>query len=331
MKFIITNELLKRTIELEPAPPLERTKTRTPGKQATLKATLTIDVGNGQLVNCFRLALQIASRGAVDFSLPNDGPVENAEVSWHIDQGKELVQFYGKDVTRTRTDQNGQVTVNIEGVPQKSPIPESAPAVRKQARVYIGIALKPANLFRDLLDAVGVVAGGGAVAIASGLLERVGSRGAQLTFAVTDWAADYKVEYTQGATTISGIKCDGPEGRWDLDISGKVTEGDFTISVSGSVGVNLEPPANVGGDYRGSTSGDFAVVGTGPYVDINLSGDFSGTAEFRPSGEGGKLRFRLSKVSGELSGKAPGVSISALLAGGGRGLGLPVTVGSFCK
>ena len=45
----------------------------------TVVATVTMDIGKGQWVNCFRTMMNLAG---LDFNLPNDGPVKDAGIRW---------------------------------------------------------------------------------------------------------------------------------------------------------------------------------------------------------------------------------------------------------
>jgi hypothetical protein len=72
----------KADMSVNPSP-LIRTKTKSPGAQATVGATFTLDIGNPQILNCIRPALNLMS---IDFSAPADGPLAGSRVQWFVDE-----------------------------------------------------------------------------------------------------------------------------------------------------------------------------------------------------------------------------------------------------
>jgi hypothetical protein len=181
-------------------PPLERTKAPRPrsGEQRTLAALVTMDIGDAQWANCFRLVLNAAG---LDFSLPNDGPVKGASVQWIgvegfneaaeiLGEGEQLVRFYGSDPTRHTTDAAGVSRIGVEGVGQPGELRADVEQVAKYAKVRAMVALKPADLFQDLTDAAGTAAGGvaGLLVLPAEMLYRTHwTLGATYTFQVLDW------------------------------------------------------------------------------------------------------------------------------------------------
>jgi hypothetical protein len=83
VKLIWTYAALKIEVGMD-GPLLERTQDTSPGKWRTLTAKVRMGVGKWQIVNCIRPALNVAG---VDFSLPGDGAVGGAGVSWALTKG----------------------------------------------------------------------------------------------------------------------------------------------------------------------------------------------------------------------------------------------------
>lgn len=182
---------------------LVRTLNVVPGCRRKLKAKIEQKIGNWQLLNCLRMAFNIAG---FDFSLPQDGPVRDVKTQWLILKGKTtvshedssityaIVEWVGhgpriqdpgtyagiagvapgiavSDFTQATTDEKGEVEIDIEGAPRKNSIIGKAVPVMKQAEVQLIFAAKPPKLSQDLIDA-----GGGALGLLSnpiGLLTTV--------------------------------------------------------------------------------------------------------------------------------------------------------------
>jgi hypothetical protein len=196
-QFIAVYAALAADVELD-APPLVRTKKMTPqtGERKQLTAVVKLNIGNGQIVNCFRIML--------DFSLPNDGPVKGAVVTWYgvegFDQGaryrggsEAIVQFVSSGsqrVTNAVTGDDGKVQIGVEGRGQLQTISNDATEVSKSAKVRLHVALRGADFLGDLQEAAGTAAGGlgGLPSAPLGILSRMqwASVG-HYTFPVTDW------------------------------------------------------------------------------------------------------------------------------------------------
>ncbi|MHB1006784.1 MAG: hypothetical protein ACYC3S_14240 [Chloroflexota bacterium] len=222
-------------IELQGSGPLKRTKAMRPGghgEQRNLAATVKLNIGQAQTLNCFRLMLNSAG---LDFDLPNDGPVQGAHVQWRGLDGfneaaaalhggpEQIVRFVDKDgnriqgggdastgenaITNQSTDGNGQAFIEVEGVGQREEIGKEATQDKKEeATVEVKVQIQPANLFQDLKDAAGTALGGpaGLLTIPADLMYRTrwafsGSH----TFTVLDWqeAGGWHGTITETTTT----------------------------------------------------------------------------------------------------------------------------------
>lgn len=278
LRFLVIQAIFDPRIELVPAPALVRTKkTNVDAETRELRATIRMDAGKAQMLNCFRIMLNAAG---LDFSLPNDGPVEGAEVLWRCVKGcrvGEPVQLCAlpcsgvggiqsgdptKNAYETRTGEDGVARTGIQGRRQKQELGEWALEVRKEATVAITVKLTTADLVKDLVSVGETVAGaaiGGALAALPGfiaeLLERFGVRGATYTFPVVDWELPgYRLRWTSpGGWVFEGEKCDGPTGTWDIMLRG-------APNVTGEVQVELSE-----GSLSGPASTTYSVSGLAHY------------------------------------------------------------------
>jgi len=170
VKLIMTKAMFTAELTmLNSSPPLLRTKsTTTPGEQKTLSLYVHLEE-KAEWINCVRPALNVMG---LDLDVPSSGAVEGAEVEWQITKGGPrvaggvqfgYVQFkQGTDpVHGNFTDSDGKATVSIDGAPQKKPVSDKAQQViTKMAAVRAGLILKPADLYRDVKDAVPFLFGG---------------------------------------------------------------------------------------------------------------------------------------------------------------------------
>lgn len=83
LKLVMTFAAVEADITLD-AEMLTRTKTTQDGERRLLSATVRLDVGKWQVVNCIRPAL---NRAGIDFSLPSDGLLAGVRVDWNLLQG----------------------------------------------------------------------------------------------------------------------------------------------------------------------------------------------------------------------------------------------------
>jgi hypothetical protein len=183
-QLIATYAALETEITIENAP-LVRTKNSTPGERRQLTAKVTMNIGNYQKFNCFRHMLNTFT--GLDFKLLDDGPVEGAEVNWHVEQeldennrgiagitdGGPRIQDAGtyagvsgrpgvavRNPTRSKTDKNGIARTFLEGTPK---IPYVAPPLRvvmKDVTVRTTIRLKAGDIKGDAVDLAGQLLGG---------------------------------------------------------------------------------------------------------------------------------------------------------------------------
>jgi hypothetical protein len=201
---------VKVDISMDPAPPLERTKTRQPGHYAKLAASLSFDIGKldvPQQLNVHCAGVFFMGLG-LDFSMPENGPIKNADVEWTLVKGglkmdskaghkitDAIVELenpgpriqdagvgFGDVKKSVRTNENGIATIGIHGAPQKRDLGRDPQPVIKEAIVRANVQLKPADLFRDFADALK-----GPWALPAQVLYRSHLLGKNYRFDVIDW------------------------------------------------------------------------------------------------------------------------------------------------
>jgi hypothetical protein len=170
-QFIAAYAALTAEVTMDAAR-LVRTKDRTAGELRQLTGVVRFDAGNAEMLNCLR-ALFIAI--GFDFSLPNNGPIKGARVSWEPVHGfsesapvlhgasEPIVQFASSGSQRVMdavTGDDGKVQIGVQGRPQTRTIGNDATEVPKSATVRLQVALKGADLFGDVQEAAGTAAGG---------------------------------------------------------------------------------------------------------------------------------------------------------------------------
>lgn len=224
-KFLQTYAALETKITMEDAPPLVRTKNSVAGERKRLKAVVRMNIGNWQMYNCIRTALNVTT--GIDFATVNDGPIGGVGVTWHLDQGGAGdvysnrggltggEQFVGLkqdgagnriqnagtsagvrganrvgNATYGKTDDNGAVTILLEGSPQKNAKTARALSVMKTARVRTTVKMKSGDLTGESVDVAGQVLGGvgGLITLPIELLYRMDwASTASLEVPVKDW------------------------------------------------------------------------------------------------------------------------------------------------
>jgi hypothetical protein len=227
-KFIATYAALETEITVE-NPPLVRNTTTSAGSRRQLTAKVKMDIGKWQQVNCFRWLLNAGT--GLDLNLMNDGPLPGVDVNWRLvsggaadfyssgDRSQQIVWFAGTgpriqdagtyagiggkpgtpvgNLTRTKTDAQGNARVLLEGASRRNYIPAPHVPVMKQAVVMTTVKLKGGDIKGDAVDIAGHVSGGMiTLAQKEGL---GGSAGGMFTLPLellyrTDWASTATIE-----------------------------------------------------------------------------------------------------------------------------------------
>lgn len=211
-KLVAALMTLKGEIKVAEPMPLIRTKDSTEGESRLMTARVWAEVGNLQMLNCVRLALNLSS--GLDFNMPSDGPLSDRDISWEITgdssfsgQGSSKTGVFDnfvnlkapdnapRDPMKQITNDNGESQMNIVGAP-KIPMVINKPVVpvRKKAGVKIRVALKsPRDKVQNFLDIGGAALGialGGPLGILSALSEvgfRLKMDVKMITIPVKDW------------------------------------------------------------------------------------------------------------------------------------------------
>jgi hypothetical protein len=180
-KLIWTLLVFKTEFHMTPAELVRTHSGLVNGEQSTVTVEVRLELGDAQIVNCFRIAFNAAG---LDFDLWNTGAVANAGVDWDFLEGREYLRFaLGNVPLKRRTNAQGQDTIIIEGLHQDRTLPPDAERVDKRGRLQASVSLKTANLVQDLLDATS-----GAASLPAEMAFRgFGLFKRAITFTVVDW------------------------------------------------------------------------------------------------------------------------------------------------
>lgn len=141
-------------------------------------------------------------------------------------------------------------------------------------------------------------------------------------------ARGYKVELGDPAgLTLTGAKCDGPVGAWNLVMGGTVTDAGFTVVFAGTL--DFVVAEDLSATYQVSLRG--TAEGLPAAMSAALDFDGQGTARFVDP-ESGDPSFEL--LDGDLvvtgSGAGPGVSIGGIITTSPAGTGMLPVLRSAC-
>lgn len=244
-KAIMSVVQQKITIQVENAP-LIRTKTRSPGEQRTARAKVVIDFPKSDVLKAIRAAGNITS---LDLQMPDGGPISGAKVVWRLPEGSyngkyqtsrggweyrpelAVVQFAqagGPAAYISTTNEAGEATITLEGVPQRKNLSKSVRPYPRRAAVGVEVTIKVGNMTQDLNDAISLAMGGpvsGSLTFLADMVLRTSFFFHKTQpFEVTDWkepAWEGEFEITikgSGSKRAKGEK-GGPEQEftWSLD------------------------------------------------------------------------------------------------------------------
>ncbi len=219
LKLVAALTMIEGKIEMAGAGPLVRTFNSTEGEQRLMTATLREEVGQKQMLNCFRL--QIIAYTGLDYSMPTDGPLAEKAVEWHFagdneirvnnastqnlehfvffkapesDPGEAEHEERNADPQKQKTNKEGVTKMLLVGSPKIPVVIESTSMkVEKQADVLVGITLKSSqDVQQNVIDILGLGAGvalggpTGLLLIPAELAYRLPYVAARATFPVTD-------------------------------------------------------------------------------------------------------------------------------------------------
>lgn len=255
-KFIQTYAALEVKISLQGEPPLVRTKNAAAGERKNLKADVRMNIGNWQMYNCIRTAMNLTA--GIDFATLNDGPIGDIGVTWSLAQGSGKDTYSNRDginqsgeqivgftqggpriqdagtkagpggngiqvgnARYTKTDGNGVAQIMLEGSPQKNHKSSNSRPVMKNAIVYTTIRMKSGEIKGDMVDVMGQAIGGvaGLITMPAELLYRVSWFAAgELNVPVKDWE-DCDGGWNGSVTAVTKYRKDEPTRS-----SGNLTE-----------------------------------------------------------------------------------------------------------
>lgn len=240
-KTIMTVTRQKIDVQVESAP-LVRTKTRSPGERRTARCRVEIDFPKSDVLKAIRAAGNLTT---VDLQLPDGGPVSGAKVVWRLPEGSyntkyqtakggweyrpdlAVVQFAeagGNAAYISYTNDSGEATITIEGVPQRKQLSKNVRPYPRRAVIAVEVTIKVGNLTQDLNDAINTAMGGpvsGSLSFIADMILRTSfffQKGR--VFEVTDWKepaweGEFEIE-----VKASGSKHEkGEKGGPDQDFS----------------------------------------------------------------------------------------------------------------
>lgn len=272
-KFIQTYAALEVKISLQGDPPLVRTKNAAAGERKNLKADVRMNIGNWQMYNCIRTAMNLTA--GIDFATLNDGPIGDIGVTWSLAQGSAKDTYSNRDginqsgeqivgftqggprfqdagtkagpggngiqvgnARYTKTDGNGVAQIMLEGSPQKNHKSSRSRPVMKNAIVYTTIRMKAGEIKGDMVDVMGQAIGGvaGLISMPAELLYRVSWFAAgELNVPVKDWE-DCDGGWTGSITAVTRYRKEEPSrssGNLTEAIQHKEWNEKWTINLTG--------------------------------------------------------------------------------------------------
>lgn len=313
-KFIQTYAALEVKLSLQGEPPLIRTKNAVPGERKNLKADVRMNIGNWQMYNCIRTAMNLTA--GIDFATLNDGPISDIGVTWSLAQGgakdrysnstglnpngEQIVGFTqdgpriqdrgtiagpGRNGTQvgnaryTKTDGNGVANIILEGSPQKNHKNYRARPVMKNAVVYTTIRMKAGEIKGDMVDVMGQALGGipGLISMPAELLYRVSWFAAgELNVPVRDWE-DCDGGWTGSVTAVTRYRKDEPtrsSGNLTEAIQHKEWNEKWTLTVTGEQ------------DRSGGFVNGFVAKGSADFKQTNYARNFYAQSMCSDKGRG---------------------------------------------
>lgn len=191
LKFLASMAAFEVHMTQDPIP-LIRTKTTTAGGTATIGADFSMNVGDFQIINCFRTAFNLS---LVDFNIPQNGAIANGTVDWLLpnntgDRTKDLIRMAPGYLNKQQSDGNGHSEIKIEGVPQMTNMSnKKLLAVDKTTRISAATNLKNKNIMQDAVDLISASSGISALwSLPIEILNRrPGLFNGDLMVKVTDW------------------------------------------------------------------------------------------------------------------------------------------------
>ncbi|MCB9891461.1 MAG: hypothetical protein H6833_07430 [Planctomycetes bacterium] len=199
-KFLSTYTFLTCELGVDaPGQPLVRTKTTDAGEPRTIFARFVID--GTRVTDWMKENRKLVALAGLDLDMAKTGALSGVETHWQIEQDKRsarkhLVQTQrGKsNLTRVKTDSNGEARIYLEGTPQPRNLdPLNVLPVMKAVRIWVTPQAKSVEMQQDVLDAVTGAIGihGGGVGFLTPVIETLyrmkwtGTRGFDLH--VRDW------------------------------------------------------------------------------------------------------------------------------------------------
>jgi hypothetical protein len=236
LKAIMSVARQNITIDVENAP-LVRTKTRAAGEVRTAHTKVEIDFPKGDVLKAIRAAGNFTG---LDLQVPDGGPASGAKIVWRLPEGSygtkfqsanggsvykpelAFVQFREGGGYVSTTNDAGEATIDIQGVPQRRDLPKTVREFPRRAVIAVEVTIKVGNITQDFTDAIsnamGGPIGGGLTFIADMILRTSFFFQKSKPFEVTDWKEPaWEGEFTIKARGAGSDHSVGQKGGSDTD------------------------------------------------------------------------------------------------------------------
>jgi hypothetical protein len=256
-KFLCTYTFLRGEVTVEaPGQPLIRTMDRDPGERRTLVARFWID--GTKVTDWLKEHRKLVALAGLDLDMPKTGALKGIETEWDIVQDRYSSKYHliqtvrGQgDISKVRTDENGEARITVEGCPQPVPFnPKKVMSLHKRVEMKVWPQVKTTEMQQDLVDAVT-----GAIGLKDGpsglmnpvieTLYRMKWKGAvPFDLQVRDWQAGESIGQGEITLKASGSRF-SPKTAHQMSLDRSLKFTDVTMDVVGGEAPKLPDPAFV--------------------------------------------------------------------------------------
>jgi hypothetical protein len=191
VKYIAATVCFEVNVELDQVPLVRTMSASEDGETRKVIASAKMNTGKLTTLNCFRIMLNAAG---LDFNLPSDGPVSDAQVKWEFRLPPSDAVYYNLPKQYTsfasvKTDKDGKAYLDAVGFHQQNTMRPPLQKVNKTGYIGARISINSTTIFNTILGALGNVLDGGAAAVTIPLdvLSRIPVYGKAITYPIIDW------------------------------------------------------------------------------------------------------------------------------------------------
>jgi hypothetical protein len=202
VKLIMANLNIESDVQVEDPMPYVRTeKMDGPGKgERLITAKFRINFTASEEINCTAKALKITT--GLELEVPDDGPLKEVPLHWEpIYEGKGYSRYTGYplrlmstdpargDISKQKTDANGQNKIKIMGEPQSRPLAEPLVPQAKNPALRLSVATEDMDAAKDIPKIIFGARWGIAslIEFAPDLLAKMALKSYKITIPVRDW------------------------------------------------------------------------------------------------------------------------------------------------